>query len=107
MTKKNLEELIEEIRWENNRHRNNNHTLKKLDKFLPWFLFAGGLIDIVAGIHFFLTDPAGGRWIKCIFFGGIAIIFGIWWYVRVNKLSTKLVITSICTAYSKADKQKR
>ncbi len=65
-----------------------------MDKLLPWFLFVGGLIDIIAGIHFLLTTPAGSRWIKCIFFGDIAIIFGTWWYVDINKLSTKLVTSS-------------
>ena len=63
---------------------------ERLRKLLPFFWIILGIINITKGMLSFF-DPF---WIGDIFFGGTFIILGIWWYVDVNKLSTKPAILS-------------
>jgi len=60
---------------------------ERLRKLFWIILLIFGIINIVKGMLSFF-DPF---W---IFFGGTFIILGIWWYVDVNKLSTKPAILS-------------
>lgn len=67
---------------------------KKLEKFLPWIWIVFGITDIADGIHIFLNDPMSARYLGDFFFGGCFVILGIYWYLDINKLSTRPVILS-------------
>ena len=67
---------------------------ERIKKFLPYFWFFAGTVDIVIALDYLSEDPVGIKWIGYVIVGGGFIITGIAWRAEIKELGNKPVILS-------------